>query len=93
MAAAASYGLTQLAVRAINRAGGFYLHAIPGGVQISQVGRQLGVLGQNLMYLFGANVWGTPQPRPPSGTCTWSASPSRCSACSSPSGAGRGRTG
>ena len=60
-AAAASYGLTQLAISAINRAGGFNLHAIPGGVQFSDVGGRLGTLGQNLMYLFGANFWGTPQ--------------------------------
>jgi hypothetical protein len=62
VAAVASYGLTQLAIREINRAGGYYLHPIPGGVQFGSVGKQLGTLGQNLMYLFGANFWGTPQP-------------------------------
>ena len=63
VAAAASYGLTQLAVRAINSAGGFYLHPIAGGVQLSSFGRQVGALGQNLMYLFGANFWVSPQPQ------------------------------
>ena len=62
MAAAASYGLTQLAVRAINSAGGFYLHPIAGGVRLSSFGSQVGALGQNLMYLFGANFWVRPQP-------------------------------
>ena len=31
-------------------------------MQICPVGKQLGALGQNLMYLFGANFWGKPQP-------------------------------
>jgi hypothetical protein len=62
VAAVASYGLTQLAIKEINRAGGYYLHPIPGGIQFGSVGKQLGTLGQNLMYLFGANFWATPQP-------------------------------
>ena len=33
--AAASYGVTQLLVRAIQHAGGYYLHAIQGGSQFS----------------------------------------------------------
>ena len=66
--AAASYVLTKLVVRAIGHAGGFYLHAIPNGggkIQISNLtllGGQLRSLGQNLMYLFGANFWGQTQP-------------------------------
>ena len=65
MAAVASFGLTQLAIRAINNAGGFYLHAIPAKSQISHwstVPAQLRAFGQNLMYLFGANFWIVPQP-------------------------------
>jgi len=61
-AAVASYELTRLAVRAINRAGGFYLRPIPGGATLSHLGSQVGTLGQNLMYLFGANFWVRPQP-------------------------------
>jgi hypothetical protein len=61
VAAAASYLLTQLAIRAISRAGGYYMEPIPGGVQFGTFGKQVNTLGQNLMYLFGANFWGTPQ--------------------------------
>jgi hypothetical protein len=61
VAAAASYLLTQLAIRAINRAGGYHMEPIPGGVQFGTFGKQVNTLGQNLMYLFGANFWGTPQ--------------------------------
>jgi hypothetical protein len=64
-AAAASFGLSQLANRAINRLGGFYLHAIPAKSQISPwatVPAQVRTLGQNLMYLFGSNFWVRPQP-------------------------------
>jgi hypothetical protein len=61
VAAAASYLLTQLAIRAISRAGGYYVEPIPGGVQFGTFGKQVNTLGQNLMYLFGANFWGTPQ--------------------------------
>ena len=35
VAAVVSYALTQLLVQAISNAGGFYLHAIRGGVQLS----------------------------------------------------------
>ena len=65
MAAVASFGLTQLANRLIYRIGGFYLHAIPAKSQISHwstVPSQVRTLGQNLMYLFGANFWTKPQP-------------------------------
>ncbi len=65
VAAVASFGLTQLAIRAINNAGGYYLHAIPAKSQISQwstVPAQVRAFGQNLMYLFGANFWRLPQP-------------------------------
>ena len=64
-AAVASFGLTQLANRLIYRIGGFYLHAIPAKSQISPwstVPSQVRTLGQNLMYLFGANLWTKPQP-------------------------------
>ena len=68
VAAVVSYFLTERLVRAIGNAGGFYLQPIPHGggeVQISNLGllgRQLQALGQNLMYLFGANFWGLAQP-------------------------------
>jgi hypothetical protein len=64
VAAVASFGLTQLAIRTINRLGGFYLHAIPAKSQISHwatVPAQVRTLGQNLMYLFGSNFWVKPQ--------------------------------
>jgi hypothetical protein len=63
-AAVASFGLAQLANRAINGLGGFYLHAIPAQSQISPwatVPAQVRTLGQNLMYLFGSNFWVRPQ--------------------------------
>jgi hypothetical protein len=64
VAAAASFGLTQLFIKAINNAGGYYLHAIPAKSQISHwstVPSQVKTFGQNLMYLFGANFWVKPQ--------------------------------
>jgi hypothetical protein len=66
VAAVASFGLTQLALRMITRLGGFYLHAIPAKSQISHwstVPAQVRTLGQNLMYLFGSNFWVKPQPQ------------------------------
>ena len=66
VAAVASFGLTQLAIRAIRNAGGYYVMAIPAKSQISQwstVPTQIRVLGQNLLYLFGANWWGRTQPQ------------------------------
>ncbi len=65
VAAVVSFGLTQLANRAITSLGGFYLHAIPAKSQISHwstVPSQVRTLGQNLMYLFGSNWWTKPQP-------------------------------
>jgi hypothetical protein len=65
VAAVVSFGLTQLANRAITSLGGFYLHAIPAKSQISHwatVPAQLRALGQNLMFLFGSNFWVRPQP-------------------------------
>jgi hypothetical protein len=70
VAAVVSYLLAQRFVQAIGNAGGFYIHPIPNGagqLQISNLGLlggHLRALGQNLMYLFGANFWGQPQPRP-----------------------------
>jgi hypothetical protein len=64
VAAVASYGLTELAVRAINSAGGFYLHAIGSGPRFSSwdtINGQVHALGENLLYLFGANFWIKPQ--------------------------------
>jgi hypothetical protein len=64
LAAVVSFGLAQLANRAINGLGGFYLHAIPAQSQISPwaaVPAQVRTLGQNLMYLFGSNFWVKPQ--------------------------------
>ena len=64
VAAVASFGLTQLFIKAINNAGGYYLHAIPAKSQISHwstIPSQVKTFGQNLMYLFGANFWIKPQ--------------------------------
>jgi hypothetical protein len=64
VAALASFGLAQLVNRAISDLGGFYLHAIPASSQISPwatVPAQVRTLGQNLMYLFGSNLWVKPQ--------------------------------
>ena len=64
VAAVASFGLTQLFIKAINSAGGYYLHAIPAKSQISHwstIPSQVKTFGQNLMYLFGANFWIKPQ--------------------------------
>ena len=64
VAAVVSFGLAQLANRAISDLGGFYLHAIPAQSQISPwatVPAQVRTLGQNLMYLFGSNFWVKPQ--------------------------------
>jgi len=64
--AVASFGVTELLVKAISHAGGFYLRAIPAGSQISHwatVPAQLRALAENLLILFGANFWGLPQPQ------------------------------
>jgi hypothetical protein len=66
VAAVASYGLTELAVQAISHAGGFYLHAIPAGSQISglaSVPAQVRAVAENLLLLFGANFWVRSQPQ------------------------------
>jgi hypothetical protein len=64
--AAASYGLTQLLVRAIWRSGGYYLHAIPAGSQISgwkTAPVQIAAEAENVLILFGANFWVGSQPQ------------------------------
>jgi hypothetical protein len=61
-----SFGVTELLVKGIVHAGGFYLRAIPAGSQISHwatVPAQLHALAENLLILFGANFWGLPQPQ------------------------------
>ncbi len=58
--AVVSYVLTETLVKVIGNAGGFYLHSVPNGLHLR--GTQMQALGQNLMYLFGANLWGQPQP-------------------------------
>jgi hypothetical protein len=61
--AAASFGVTELLIKAINNAGGFYSRAIPANSQISHwatVPAQLRALGENLLILFGANFWRLP---------------------------------
>ncbi len=66
MLAAASFGVTELLIKGILHAGGFYLPAIPAGSQISHwatVPAQLHALAENLLILFGANFWGLPQPQ------------------------------
>jgi hypothetical protein len=64
--AVASFGVTELLVKGILHAGGFYLRAIPAGSQISHwatVPAQLHALAENLLILFGANFWRLPQPQ------------------------------
>ena len=64
--AAASFGVTELLIKGIWHAGGFYLRAIPAVSQISHwatISAQLQALGQNLLILFGANFSGMPQPQ------------------------------
>ncbi len=64
--AAASYGVTVLLVRVIGNAGGYYLHPIQGGSQISawaMVSRQIAAEAENLLILFGANFWVRSQPQ------------------------------
>ena len=64
--AVASFGVTELLVKGILHAGGFYLRAIPAGSQISHwatVPAQLRALAENLLILFGANFWGLAQPQ------------------------------
>jgi hypothetical protein len=64
--AAASFGVTELLIKAINHVGGFYSRAIPAGSQISHwatVPAQVHALAENLLILFGANFWGLPQPQ------------------------------
>ena len=66
MLAAASFAVTELLIKAIRDAGGFYLRAIPAQSQVSHwstVPAQLHALGENLLILFGADFWGQPQPQ------------------------------
>jgi hypothetical protein len=64
--AAGSFGVTELLVKAIWHAGGYYLRAIPAGTQVSgfpAVPGHLQALGENLLILFGANFWVGVQPQ------------------------------
>jgi hypothetical protein len=64
--AAASFGVTEVLIKAISHVGGFYSRAIPAGSQISHwatVPKQVHALGENLLILFGANFWRLPQPQ------------------------------
>jgi hypothetical protein len=64
--AAASFGVTEVLIKAISHVGGFYSRAIPAGSQISHwstVPAQVHALGENLLILFGANFWHLPQPQ------------------------------
>jgi hypothetical protein len=64
--AAASFGVTELLIKAISHVGGFYSRAIPAGSQISHlstVPAQVRALAENLLILFGANFWRLPQPQ------------------------------
>ena len=66
MLAAASFGVTELLIKAISHVGGFYSRAIPAGSQISHwstVPAQVHALAENLLILFGANFWRLPQPQ------------------------------
>ena len=63
--AVASFGVTELLFKGIWRVGGFYSRAIPADSQISipaAVPAQVRAVGENLLYLFGANFWGQRQP-------------------------------
>jgi hypothetical protein len=64
--AAASFGVTEVLIKAISHVGGFYSRAIPAGSQISHwstVPAQVRALAENLLILFGANFWHLPQPQ------------------------------
>ena len=64
--AAASFGVTELLIKAIAHVGGFYSRAIPAASQISHlstVPAQVRALAENLLILFGANFWRLPQPQ------------------------------
>jgi hypothetical protein len=64
--AAASFGVTEVLIKAISHVGGFYSRAIPAGSQISHwstVPAQAHALAENLLILFGANFWRLPQPQ------------------------------
>jgi hypothetical protein len=65
VAAGASYLLAREVLSAIRSAGGFYVHGVIGGTGLapwSAIPRQLLWTWQNLLYLFGGNYFGVPQP-------------------------------
>ena len=58
--------MTQLLVGAIWHAGGYYLHVIQGGSQLSAwstIYAQIVAEAQNVLILFGANFWVSLQPQ------------------------------
>jgi hypothetical protein len=58
--------VTELLVKAIWHAGGYYLHAIPAQSQISgwaTAPQQIQAEAENVLILFGANFWVEPQPQ------------------------------
>jgi hypothetical protein len=65
VAAAASYGLSKLALAVIRAAGGFFVHPLAGGTGLapwSAIPTQLQWTAQNVAYLFGANYFSQSTP-------------------------------
>jgi hypothetical protein len=65
VAAAASYGLSKLALDVVRAAGGFFVHPLAGGTGLapwSVIPTQLQWTAENVAYLFGANYFSQPTP-------------------------------
>jgi hypothetical protein len=65
VAAAASYGLSKLALSAVRDLGGFFVHPLAGGTGLapwSVIPTQLQWTAENVAYLFGANYFSQPTP-------------------------------
>jgi hypothetical protein len=65
VAAAASYGLSKLALSAVRDLGGFFVHPLAGGTGLapwSAIPTQLQWTAENVAYLFGANYFSQATP-------------------------------
>jgi hypothetical protein len=65
VAAAASFGLSKVALSAVRAAGGFYVHPLAGGTGLapwSAMPRQIQWTAENVAFLFGANYFSQPTP-------------------------------
>jgi hypothetical protein len=65
VAAAASYGLSKLALAVVRDLGGFFVHPLAGGTGLapwSVIPTQLQWTAENVAYLFGANYFSQPTP-------------------------------